>query len=63
MIRCMENDIIREIISNKVLISTDKNYLPRFTVNAKATYQSDVPTVPLEVPGVTIVPVWPTWCL
>ncbi len=50
-----QRQLNREVSSVKNQ-NTDKNYLPRFTVNAKATYQSDVPTVPLEVPGVTIVP-------
>jgi len=36
--------------------NSGKNYLPQLDLNAKATYQSDVPTVPVNVPGVTIVP-------
>jgi len=48
--------LLNQEISSVKNQNTDKNYLPQFTVNAKATYQSDVPTVPLEVPGVTIIP-------
>ena len=31
-----------------------KNYLPQFTVFAKATYQSDVTKMPVSIPGITI---------
>ena len=31
-----------------------KGYLPQLQVNAKATYQSDVVTLPIQIPGITI---------
>ncbi len=34
--------------------NSDKNYLPQFEVNGRATYQSDVTQVPISFPGVSI---------
>ena len=34
--------------------NADKNYLPQFDVNGRATYQSDVTKVPISFPGVSI---------
>ena len=36
------------------LSNAAKAYLPQLQVNAKATYQSDVVTIPIHVPGITI---------
>ncbi len=38
------------------LSNAGKGYLPQFTMSAKATYQSDVPHLPISVPGVNIRP-------
>ena len=34
--------------------NADKSYLPQITLSAKGTYQSDVTSVPVNIPGVTI---------
>ena len=36
------------------LSNAAKGYLPQLQVNAKATYQSDVVTIPIQFPGITI---------
>ena len=36
------------------LSNAAKGYLPQLQVNAKATYQSDVVSLPLQLPGITI---------
>jgi len=36
------------------LSNAGKGYLPQLQVNARATYQSDVVSLPLELPGVTV---------
>lgn len=38
------------------LSNAGKGYLPQFSMSAKATYQSDVPHLPISVPGVNIRP-------
>lgn len=38
------------------LSNAGKGYLPHFSMSAKATYQSDVPHLPISVPGVNIRP-------
>jgi len=40
------------------LSNAAKGYLPQLQVNARATYQSDVVTIPIQLPGLTI-PVMP----
>ena len=36
------------------LSNAEKGYLPQLQVNAKATYQSEVVSLPLQIPGVTV---------
>ncbi len=38
------------------LSNAGKGYLPQFSMSAKATYQSDVPHLPISMPGVNIRP-------
>lgn len=46
----------RELISRSTdynIANLQKGYLPQFTLNAQATYQSDVTQIPVQLPGVT----------
>ncbi len=36
------------------LANAGKGYLPQFSISGKATYQSDVTKLPVEIPGVDI---------
>jgi outer membrane protein TolC len=45
---------IIEQSKNYTLDNANKAYLPQFSLEAKATYQSDVITIPLDMPGVEI---------
>jgi len=46
----------RELLTRSTtytISNLQKGYLPQFTVNAQATYQSDVTQIPIPIPGVT----------
>ncbi len=45
---------IIEQSKNYTLDNANKAYLPQFSLEAKATYQSDVITIPLDMPGLEI---------
>ena len=45
---------IIEQSKNFTLANANKAYLPQFSLEAKATYQSDVITIPLDMPGLEI---------
>ncbi len=45
---------IIEQSKNYTLANANKAYLPQFSLEAKATYQSDVITIPLDMPGLEI---------
>lgn len=45
---------IIEQSKNYTLANANKAYLPQLSLEAKATYQSDVITIPLDMPGVVI---------
>ena len=45
---------IMEQTKEYTLANANKGYLPQLTVDARATYQTDVITIPLNMPGVEI---------
>ena len=44
---------LEDHITNLKTENTKKGYLPQLSLNGKATYQNDVTSVPIKVPGVT----------
>lgn len=45
---------LHQEIAQLQIENLNKNYLPQFAANARASYQSDVTKVPIEMPGMTI---------
>jgi outer membrane protein TolC len=50
----MRQQALHEAITQLQTENLNKNYLPQLAANARASYQSDVTTVPIEMPGVNI---------
>ena len=50
----MRQQALLEKVSQLQTENLNKNYLPQFAANARASFQSDVTKVPLEMPGVAI---------
>jgi outer membrane protein TolC len=50
----MRQQALHEAITQLQTENLNKNYLPQLAANARASYQSDVTKVPLEMPGVAI---------
>jgi len=48
-----QKDILNNINELKVK-SINTNYLPQVNINGQATYQSDVTTIPIKIPGINI---------
>lgn len=48
-----QKDLIRQT-ANINIENLQKGFLPQFTVSGQATYQSDVTSVPVSIPGITI---------
>ncbi len=47
----------RDLINQSAILANanlNRNYLPQLSINGQATYQSDVTSVPIKVPGITI---------
>lgn len=45
-----------DITADYKIENINKSYLPQLSISAKATFQSEVTKVPINVPGITIVP-------
>ncbi len=48
-----QKDLINQS-ANLSNANLNRNYLPQLSINGQATYQSDVTSVPIKVPGITI---------